>query len=58
VDEVLRSDSRLGTCVAYHWAADFKSCSVNWNLKGENGEMAGVTVSGEFVGPNRAGKAY
>lgn len=41
-----------------HWAADFKSCSVYWNLTGENGEMPGITVSGEFVGPNRAGWAY
>lgn len=42
----------------HNWAANFKSCSVYWNLTGENGEMAGVTVSGEFVGPNRAGRAY
>ena len=41
----------------HHWAANFKSCSVYWNLSGENGEMAGVTVSGEFVGPNQAGMA-
>lgn len=36
----------------YHWAADFKSCSIYCNLLGENGDMAGVTVSGDFVGPN------
>lgn len=41
-----------------HWAADFKSCSVNWNLSSENGETAGATVSGEFVGPNRAGIGF
>jgi hypothetical protein len=41
-----------------HWAADFKICSVYWNLPGENGEMAGATVSGEFVGPNRAGIGF